>query len=160
MRFLQQNNLCLKTLQPAISSLNGKLIPSQKTVAMRKDNLRAQKEILARPTEVPMSAIILYGDNSCGKTSTLHHLIVLLCGNGNLVPAIQTAFERGLATKLLVPEVPLCKSRQSCQRIYKTKKQENFSRRWENSVTYSSFNRFDVSRKNNLISIMTECHQD
>lgn len=54
---------------------------------------RLPHEILACPEEKPMSGIVLYGENSCGKTSVLHHLIVLLCGNGKLVPAIQAAFE-------------------------------------------------------------------
>lgn len=66
---------------------------------MHKGIMRVQQEILARPAEKPMSAIVLYGDNSCGKTSTLHHLIVLLCGHGNLVPAIQTAFENAFYDK-------------------------------------------------------------
>jgi len=54
---------------------------------------RLPHKILKKPAEKPMSAIVLYGENSCGKTSVLHHLIVLLCGNGNLDSAIQTAFE-------------------------------------------------------------------
>ena len=60
---------------------------------MKESDLRVPKMILAHPAETPMSAIIVYGGSNCGKTSTLQHLIVLLCGGGKKVLAIQKAFE-------------------------------------------------------------------
>lgn len=54
---------------------------------------RVPKQILANSPQQQMSAIILFGGCSCGKSSTLQHLIVLLCGGGKIVQAIQTAFE-------------------------------------------------------------------
>ena len=57
------------------------------------NNERVTKQILANPPQKPTSAIVLYGAGACGKSLTLQHLIVLLCGGGRLMPAIQAAFE-------------------------------------------------------------------
>ena len=46
------------------------------------------------PVNDKMSCFVLYGDMSCGKSSTLNHLIVLLTGGGTLKQPIQAAFER------------------------------------------------------------------
>ena len=47
-----------------------------------------------------MSCFVLYGESSCGKSSTLDHLIVLLTGGGTLRKSIQDAFEKAFpATK-------------------------------------------------------------
>ena len=46
------------------------------------------------PIEDKMSCFVLYGDMSCGKSSTLNHLVVLLTGGGILKSSIQEAFER------------------------------------------------------------------
>ena len=37
--------------------------------------------------------IILFGEGGCGKSSTLQHLIVLLCGGGKRIASIQAEFE-------------------------------------------------------------------
>ena len=60
---------------------------------------RVPKLILAKTVEHPMSAIILFGGMSCGKSSVLQHLMVLLCGGGKRVPAIQAAFEEAFYDK-------------------------------------------------------------
>ena len=54
---------------------------------------RVAKEILARSFKEPISSIVLFGGSNCGKTCTLQHLAVLLCGGGHLNRAIQSAFE-------------------------------------------------------------------
>lgn len=54
---------------------------------------RVSEKILNNKPATPMSAIVLYGGNSCGKSSTLQHLAVLLCGGGILKTNIQNAFE-------------------------------------------------------------------
>ncbi len=38
--------------------------------------------------------IVLFGESNCGKSSTLMHLMVLLCGGGILYPTIQAEFEK------------------------------------------------------------------
>ena len=55
---------------------------------------RVSKLILANPPKSPTSAFVLYGAGSCGKSCTLQHLIVLLCGGGKRDPAIQKTFEK------------------------------------------------------------------
>ncbi len=52
------------------------------------------KEILNNPPSHLMSDFVLVGKPNCGKTTTLLHLIALLCGNGALLPAIQHELER------------------------------------------------------------------
>ena len=54
---------------------------------------RVPKLILGNPSKSPTAAIVLFGGSSCGKSNTLLHLIVLLCGGGHRNPAIQKAFE-------------------------------------------------------------------
>jgi len=44
--------------------------------------------------EKKMTCVVLFGDTSQGKSSTLNHLIVLLTGGGKLKKSIQGAFER------------------------------------------------------------------
>ena len=51
------------------------------------------------PIEEKMSCFVLYGDMSCGKSSTLNHLVVLLTGGGILKKSIQEAFERAFPVK-------------------------------------------------------------
>ena len=51
------------------------------------------------PINNKMSCLVLFGDVSCGKSSTLNHLIVLLTGGGTLKKPIQAAFERAFPVK-------------------------------------------------------------
>ena len=44
--------------------------------------------------EDKMSSFVMFGDSSCGKSSTLDHLIVLLNGGGQLCKHIQSAYEK------------------------------------------------------------------
>ena len=60
---------------------------------MRNTKNRVPPMVLSNSPKDPMSAIVLFGENSCGKSSTLHHLIVLLCGNGKRISTVQNAFE-------------------------------------------------------------------
>lgn len=60
---------------------------------MEKGIERVPKLILTNPPSIPTSAIVLFGGNSCGKSTTLLHLIVLLCGGGALNKSVQAAFE-------------------------------------------------------------------
>lgn len=54
---------------------------------------RVPRLILSNPPSTSTSTIVLFGGNSCGKSSTLLHLIVLLCGGGTLNKSIQATFE-------------------------------------------------------------------
>lgn len=65
----------------------------------RSDQERVSEKILRNPSAIPMSAIVLFGGNSCGKSSTLQHLAVLLCGGGILNTKIQKAFEEAFYDK-------------------------------------------------------------
>lgn len=66
----------------------------QKTNIMGNEMERVPKQILCNPSSGSTSAIVLFGGSSCGKSSTLQHLIVLLCGGGTLKKSVQAAFER------------------------------------------------------------------
>lgn len=46
------------------------------------------------PIKDKMSCFVLFGNTSCGKSSTLNHLVVLLTGGGTLKKSIQNAFEK------------------------------------------------------------------
>ena len=60
---------------------------------MGKNIERVPKLILRNQLFGSTSAIVLFGESCCGKSSTLQHLIVLLCGGGTLNTSIQAAFE-------------------------------------------------------------------
>ena len=64
-----------------------------------KDKILTTTCLRELPIEKKMTCIVLFGDTSQGKSTTLNHLIVLLTGGGTLNPSIQNAFERAfLAT--------------------------------------------------------------
>lgn len=59
-----------------------------------KDSKRVPILLLENKPSRLMSDIVLFGDGNCGKSTTLHHLIVLLSGGGVLNPSIQVAYEK------------------------------------------------------------------
>ena len=61
---------------------------------MKKEETERMPELIMC-TEIPnkMHDIVLFGERNCGKSTTLHHLIVLLAGGGTLMPLIQVAYE-------------------------------------------------------------------
>ena len=64
-----------------------------------KDEILTTTRLREVPIENKMTCIVLFGDTSQGKSTTLNHLVVLLTGGGTLNTSIQNAFERAfLAT--------------------------------------------------------------
>lgn len=59
-----------------------------------KDRILTTTRLREIPVEELMTCIVLFGDKSQGKSTTLNHLIVLLTGGGILKKSIQDAFER------------------------------------------------------------------
>ena len=59
-----------------------------------KDMALTTTRLRAIPIKEKMTCIVLFGDKSQGKSTTLNHLIVLLTGGGKLKKPIQDAFER------------------------------------------------------------------
>ena len=64
-----------------------------------KDMVLTTTRLRAIPIKEKMTCIVLFGDMSQGKSSTLNHLIVLLTGGGTLNTSIQNAFERAFPVK-------------------------------------------------------------
>ena len=59
-----------------------------------KDKILTTTRLREIPIKEQMTHIVLFGDTSQGKSTTLNHLIVLLTGGGTLKKSIQDAFER------------------------------------------------------------------
>ncbi len=66
---------------------------------MKKNEERVSLQLLKRKSPKPMFGIVLFGESNCGKSSTLQHLIVLLCGGGSRKASIQNAFENAFYDK-------------------------------------------------------------
>lgn len=66
---------------------------------MEKEQIRVTQIIGQNMKQDERLGIVLFGESNSGKSSTLMHLIVLLCGGGKLFPTIQAEFEKTFFNK-------------------------------------------------------------
>lgn len=66
---------------------------------MEETDKRVPLLLLGNRPPAPMSDIVLFGGANCGKSTVLHHLIVLLAGGGTRQPHLQRLYENTFKEK-------------------------------------------------------------